>query len=105
MGRRAAGTGTLPEVRLLPLRMRESRAATVPCLWDASLRVPQRTLRLLWSASVRVQKKGDSEVGRRERPCHSAHGLYRLLAPGRHTHVRSAVHGITVWQVAGVLQG
>src|SRR5712664_886053 len=53
---------------------------------------------------MRVQEKGESEAGRRERACHTAHGIHHVLAPERDTHVGTAVHGTALWQAAGILQ-
>src|ERR1035437_3245164 len=107
MGRRAAGTGTVQEVRLSPLPMRKAIAATMFRLRQAAVRVSERGVRGLRPASMRLQKEdeGESEACRRKRARHSAHGMHHVLAPGRHTYVRQAVHGVVIWQTAGVLQG
>src|SRR5882672_1576493 len=84
--------------------MCEGRAATMSGLWDASLRVSQRGVRGLRAAAMRVQKKSDSEARRWQRTRHPAHGIDSLLASGRHPHVGPAIHGVAIWQTAGVLQ-
>src|SRR5271170_631189 len=105
MGRRAAGTGTVPEVWLSSLPMREGIAAVMSHLRETALRVPGGTLRGLRSAPLRVQKEdeGKSEACRRERARHPAHGMHHLLAHRWYSHIRPAIHGTIVWQTAGVL--
>jgi hypothetical protein len=62
MGRRAAGTGTVPEVWLSALPMRKEAAATMPHLRKTPMRVPERALPDLQSAPMRMQEKGKSEA-------------------------------------------
>ncbi len=82
------------------------KAAPSPmrCLWPASVRVSQRALRVLRPAPLRLPAKGEGQARRRERACHSAHDVHGLLASRRYAHVRPAVHGVAVRQIAGVLQ-
>src|ERR1035437_4784008 len=97
----------MPEVWILPLPMCKAFAATVSSLRKGTVRVRERALRGLRSAPMRLreEEKGKSEACRRQGSCHPTHGMHHVLAPGWYSYVRPAVHGIVVWQTAGVLQG
>ena len=90
-----------------PCQCVKPAAATMSGLREDALRVSEGAVRGLRPASVCVQEEdeGEGEARRRERARHPAHGMHHVLAPGWHTHVRPAVHGVVVWQIAGVLQG
>ena len=103
-GRRAAGTGTVREVWLLPLPVCEDTATTMFLLRETSVRVSERVLRDMRAAPMCLQKKSQDELGGRKSAHYSAHGLHNVLASGRHADVRSPIHGDVVWQTAGVLQ-
>src|ERR1039457_2534820 len=107
MGRSSVGTGTVQEVRLLPLPMRKGDIPTLSGVRNDSVPVSEGTLPSVRRAPVRRQTEaeGKSEVGRRQSTRHSAHGMHYVLAPGWHAHVCPAVHGVIVWQAPGVLQG
>src|SRR5262245_52978775 len=96
----------MQDVRLSPMPMREDAATitTVHRVRQRPVRVPRGRMPGLRSPPLRMHKKGESEARRRQRTDHSAHGLNNLLASGRDTDIRAAVHGATVREIAGVLR-
>ncbi len=95
----ATGTGTVQEMRPVPLPVRKGSTATVFRVWQHTLRVSERAVRSLRAAPLHMQEKdeGESKTCRRERPCHSAHDVHHVLASGRYPHVRPPVYGVVVW--------
>ena len=57
VGRRAAGAGTVPQMRLPALRLRDEAAATVPGVRPATVRVPERAVPDMRPAPCVCKKK------------------------------------------------
>src|SRR5579872_432133 len=66
----------------------------------------RRAMRRMSSTTLRMREEaeGNHQAGRWQRTQHSAHGLHRLLASRRYAHVRAAVYGKSIREVAGIFQ-
>src|SRR6267378_5485117 len=107
MGRRAAGAGSLPEVRLSSVPVREGPAAAMPGVREKPVRMPEGAVPGLRAAPLRVQKEATrkSETRRWQSARDSAHDVHHVLARGRIADVRTAVYGTAIRESAGVFQG